>query len=723
MPRIFSSLRIAIVLPVLIVLVALLAAGVTGTLAYDYAEHALTEQAQDKLTVLRIGRATALADYLEDVDGDLYIVSHSDMAARALKDFGLGYDAARRNAPGNDVTAALQRIYITDNPHPDGEKQRLDAGPDGLWYDEQHAVYHPWFRALQEQRGYYDIFLISPDGDVIYTVFKELDFATNLKTGAWADSGLGTVFRDIANNPDPNTVAFVDFEPYGPSAGAPASFIARAVFDERGRYAGVLAYQMPIGRLDHIMQVSAGMGETGEAYLVGSDLLMRSDSRFSDTTTILKILVETDAARAAMAGDEGVMQIRDYRDVPVISAYGHVDFHGVRWGVLAEADVAEVLGPVEDMRHFMGIAAVAVVVVVGILGVVFARTITRPLASMTAAMDRLAHGDLSGAIPARERTDELGDMADAMEVFQSHFQAMETMKADQERERAAAAAARRADLMAMADRFEQDVSGVVTAVTASAREMEQAANALTGSADHTTDQAATVASAAEHTSANVNSVASATEQLAASISEIARQVTQAKTTADDAMAQAERTTGQVRALDEAAGHIGQVIGLITDIASQTNLLALNASIEAARAGEAGRGFAIVANEVKVLASQTARATEEIGRHIGAVQANTEKTVAAISQFAETVGRIGEVSAAVAAAVEQQTAAVSEVSRNTAEAANGTQAVSASIGAVTGSAEDAGRAARAVHTAASDLNQRAADLSATVARFLSGVRAG
>jgi len=722
MNRIVSHVRIAVVLPLLFALIALIAVAVTGALSYWRASGDMIIQAEEKLEALREGRTNALSEYLDSIDGDLDIVAKNAMVARAIKDLGLGFDAARRNAPNKDVVAELHRIYIDDNPHPLGEKYLLDAGADGIWYDEQHAIYHDWFRTLQQRRGYYDVFLISPKGDVIYTVFKELDFATNLNDGEWAGTGLSRVYQQVAANPTPDVVAFDDFKPYKPSYDAPAGFIARAVFNEEGKFVGVLAFQMPIGRINGIMQIKAGMGETGETYLVGADTLMRSDSRLSEASTILARSVDTQATRAALSGAEGVVQAQDYRGEPVISAFGPIDFHGARWAVLSEVERTEVLAPMARLKWFLVLAGLGVLVVVGVLGLVFSRTLTKPLAAMTGTMNQLAKGELQVDIPGTERRDELGEMSNAMTVFKAHFQEMEDLKVAQERERVEAEVARRRSLMEMADRFEQDVSGVVATVSSAANQMESAAQALTNTADRASSRATAVAGAAEQTSANVQTVATATEELAASIQEIARQVEQARSTADAAVAEAKQTTEEVKALDQAAGRISEVLGLINDIASQTNLLALNATIEAARAGDAGKGFAVVANEVKALAGQTARATEDIGKHIGAVQSNTQHAVSAINHFALTVGHIGEISTAVAVAVEQQNAAIGEVSRNTAEAARSTREVSRSIGDVTEASKDAGGAARQVLSAAGDLNQRAADLSNAVSRFLESVRA-
>ena len=720
MSRLLASFRIAVVLPVVIGFITLLTVTVTGSVAYWRAAEDLTAEAQGKLTALREGRTSALTDDLSSIDAELAILASDETVIEALRQFTTAHADLDSNRA--ETHEALQAAYIINNPHAAGDRHRLDAAPGGTAYDQAHGRFHPWFRTVQRRRDYYDVFLIDRDGTVVYTVFKENDFATNLTDGRWSDTGLAQVFQAVVADPTGAAVAFEDFAPYKPSNNAPASFIARAVTSADGAVLGVLAFQMPIGRINHVMQIEAGMGRSGEAYLIGSDTLMRSDSRFSRDSTILARAVNTEPVRRALAGDAGVMIADDYRGVPVVSAFAPIDVYGARWAILVEADVAEVLAPVRHLQWFLGGAGLVILALMGLLGVIISRGLTKPLGAMTGAMGRLAEGDLTVAIPAAGRRDELGDMAQAMAVFKVHAQRVEQMTAEQERQRQQAEVDRRKALVEMADRFESQVAGVVASVSGAAEEMESSARSMSGIADRTSGRATTVAGVAEQTATNVETVASATEELAASIQEIARQVEQAKTVAHDAVAEAKHTTEMVQALDEAAGRISAVLGLISEVADQTNLLALNATIEAARAGDAGKGFAVVASEVKTLAGQTAKATDEIGQHIGEVQANTKATVAAIERFARTVTRIDEISAAVAAAVEQQNAAIGEVSRNTAEAAQGTEAVSRSINDVTIAATESSGAAGQVLSAAGELSQRATELREEVQAFLNGVRA-
>lgn len=275
----------------------------------------------------------------------------------------------------------------------------------------------------------------------------------------------------------------------------------------------------------------------------------------------------------------------------------------------------------------------------------------------------------------------------------------------------------------MADDFEKKVRAVAGTVSRSAEELEGLAGRLVAASDDVGSRSTTVASAAEQAGVNVQTVASAAEQLSASISEISRSVAQSTAINDEAVQQVAQARDTVDGLSRAAARIGEVISLITDIASQTNLLALNATIEAARAGEAGKGFAVVANEVKSLANQTARATEDIARQIEAVQTATREAVAAMDGIGGVIGRISEISGAVAAAVEEQGAATQEISRNVQEAASGTGDVSRTIAEVARLAGDGSSAAREVLDSAGRLSDEAETLGREVEQFLDYMRAG
>ena len=350
------------------------------------------------------------------------------------------------------------------------------------------------------------------------------------------------------------------------------------------------------------------------------------------------------------------------------------------------------------------------------------RGIAGPVVRMCTAMRALAGGDKTIVVPGLGRKDEVGQMADTVQVFKDSMIETERLRADQEAQKERAARERRQAMLDLAAKFESSVGSIVEGVSAAATELQSTAQAMTAAAEDTTRQSTTVAAASEQATQNVQTVASAAEELSASIREISQQVTQASSMINDGVQQATLSSDQVRGLTAAAEKIGDVVKIISDIASQTNLLALNATIEAARAGEAGKGFAVVASEVKALANQTARATGEIGAQIKAIQSATQDSARSIQSIAETIGKVSEVATAIASAVEEQGAATQEISRNVIQAAQGTQEVSGNISGVSQAAQQTGAAATQVLASAGELSQNGEILKAQGQSFLQEVRA-
>ncbi|MDP6704981.1 MAG: methyl-accepting chemotaxis protein [Alphaproteobacteria bacterium] len=367
----------------------------------------------------------------------------------------------------------------------------------------------------------------------------------------------------------------------------------------------------------------------------------------------------------------------------------------------------------------LALAVAGLVLAIGLSAIVV-RTVTQAFRSLVTPMLGLAEGDLETELPPVTKN-EIGDMIEALQVFQKNGLEQKKLAVEQETARAAreARATRIEDLTRS---FDESVAGVIDTVVSAAEEMSSTAQSMTTLADDAAERTTTVSAASEQASANVQTVASAAEELSASVREISGQVTTSADTAGSAVGAAEQATEKVQGLVEASQKIGEVVDLINDIASQTNLLALNATIEAARAGEAGKGFAVVASEVKNLASQTGKATEEIAGQISGIQGATSEAVTAIDEITRTIGQINETASAIAAAVEEQGAATGEISRNAQEAAGGTQQVSDTIVGVSEAAAETGQSAGQVLEAARELSRQSETLRGVVDMFLSDVRA-
>jgi len=419
----------------------------------------------------------------------------------------------------------------------------------------------------------------------------------------------------------------------------------------------------------------------------------------------------------ALAGEVKAMSESFAAVEPVIEAIsGEVN------GLRAAADRSRI--EVRDAVQWQ--MTVAILLIAGLVlgaGFFIGRSVSRPLSEMSTAMIDLAKGNFSIVLPGLGRTDEIGEIAQAVETLKITAQQKARDEAEAKvRQDQIAAGQRKQDMIKLADSFESAVGEIVETVSAASVELEASAGTLTSTAERAQQLTTTVAAASEEASTNVQSVASATEEMSSSVNEISRQVQESARIANEAVDQAHKTNDRVSELSKAASRIGDVVELISTIAGQTNLLALNATIEAARAGEAGRGFAVVASEVKALAEQTAKATGEIGQQIAGIQSATQDSVGAIKEISDTIGKLSEISSTIAAAVEEQGAATQEISRNVQQAAQGTSRVSVNIGDVQRGATETGSASSQVLASAQSLSVESNRLKLELGKFLDSVRA-
>lgn len=356
------------------------------------------------------------------------------------------------------------------------------------------------------------------------------------------------------------------------------------------------------------------------------------------------------------------------------------------------------------------------------LGGFLAYTLANPIQRMTGAMTSMAKGDLAVDVTDQDRSDEIGEMANALGAFKDQLANARKLEAERAEQERLAEISRKQELNGMADNFEAGVGQVVEAVREAANELQRASGQMSTAAEETSTQATSVAAAAEEASSNVQTVATATEELSSSIEGVAQQVQRSSDVAASAVQRADVTSQAMEELSKQVTKITEIVDLITDVAGQTNLLALNATIEAARAGEAGKGFAVVASEVKTLANQTAQATEQIAQQIEAVRNGTTKAAESIESITQVIAEMNEIAASVNDAIGQQTQATNEIASNVSQASQGTQDVSTTIVSVEASARETGQTASEINSSASSLSSQAETLSSQVNNFLEQVRA-
>ena len=704
-------MRISKKLPLFIVGCVLVSQLMTGIWNYHQANLGTLELLKEDVTGIQQEKAAALNLYLDSIKEDLILTAESENARAGIKRFIEAWNGLE----GVNRTQYLQTWYPKD------KNKDLTQAQDGTLYSALHSTIHPWFRDLQTRRDYYDVFLIDPRGNVVYTVFKELDYATNLINGPWKNTDLATVFNK-ASLASAGEAFLSDFRPYNPSADVPASFIATPIFDHDGTRLGVLAFQMPVARLNALMQ-SKSLGNNGHVYLVGEDKLLRTDSHLTEQDDILTTKADTASVRYALKGESGAGFFTGFRGNTVFSAYMPFEYMGVHYALMADVNEGRALAMVTTIRNNTIATVMGGIIIFAIIGILFVRSITSRLNGLNQAMSEIAEGNISIDVPSTDNKDEIGDMARALEIFKENTVRTREMEAEQEKQKQRAETEKKQGMQTLANNFESRVQGIINSVASASTELYQTAEAMSASISLASDKANAVATASHETSHNVQSVASATDEMTASVREITEQVSKSSRMVQDAVDKVQKADATSQSLENSARQIGSVVELIQDIAGQINLLALNATIESARAGEAGKGFAVVATEVKNLAGQTAQATDEIARQINSIQLVSRDVIETLSAIKGAINHINEYSSAVSAAIEEQSAVTDEIASNMGSAAQKTQQISSNIGDVTGSTSEASHSASQVLDAARSLSQEAETLRREVDGFISEVRNG
>ena len=735
------SLSIRLKIPAAVIGLSLAVATLVLSMAYVTVRDQAVQDARDEIARLAAVERDAIARWFRDTGNEVVGLAANPTVAKSLAQL-----RSSVRELGDDALDQLHRIYVTDNPNPPGQRARLTKPDVKGAYHFRHEALHGYFDTLISRSGYADIFLITTGGDLLYSYAKEDDFATNLLTGPYAATDLARVFS-LAAAMKPGEIAMSDFLPYGPSSDAPAMFLATPIDDSYGNLAGVLAIRLPTGHLQRVLEDAAGGIADIDTYVTGTDLRLRAAVSGSEMAplSVLSGLSHLEHPVQVASGDGGpaaTLASGAFEDALLQSGQRGLAVAerlalpgGGTWLVAVEMETGVILAGPRDFLHKSLIFAFFALLGVGMAGWLLARSVTRPVARLSAALTRIGGGDLDSMVTDRLRSDEVGAMARDLEGLRLSLAEARDTTARQDLARTASDrsidALRQAlqrlsdgDLVqhlddpfpAETESLRLDFNRAIAQLNTTMADVVQAAGDIGTSAQAVGTAASDLSRRTETQAATLEETAAALDELTASVRSAADSASHVERITLDARSEADQSAGVVKStvsamteIETSARHITQIIGVIDDIAFQTNLLALNAGVEAARAGDAGKGFAVVASEVRALAQRSSAAAKEIKTLIATSGQQVEIGVARVAETGQSLTRIAQ-------RVQDIAGLISTIARAAAEQSSGLSEINTGMIQLDSVTQQNAAMAGEAETASQTMAHGAVNLQQLVARF-------
>lgn len=594
---------IAFKIPAYMLAMSLIAMLIVGGFGVSRVSRAYIEETERTLSLITVAKRDAMQDYMRSIDADLLTIASSPQTIIASRAFARGYTALP------NPSQQAQKLYVQDNPNAADRRELFDMATDGSDYSRTHALYHPWLRNYRKTKEYTNILIIDPAGNVVYSVLKGADYATNLVSGQWSDTTLAAAYR-AANAGAPGEVFYQRFKRYPAMNDEPAAFLSAPVFDGAERV-GVLVFQMPIERLNRTLSGNGGLGHTGDFVLIGPDGTYRNDTPRTP---------ENDMLRTRYTGVHNLATLSEnvdtWRDDGMIISGTAFDFHGARQQLLARITEAEVNEPLNRAIFITAAIGAGLLLLIALLSILLGRSLARPIMKTVSVIEQFASGDLDVTLD-ENHNDEIGAMAKAINRMRSNLSRTVTVA----RQLADNVASGSTQLQEAARQVSDGVNDQASSVQETAASMEQMAASIRQNADASSRTQST----STHIAEDARICARAMQQTASAMKDIA----------DKSMA-------------------------VEDITRKIELLALNASVEAARAGEHGKGFAVVAAEVSKLAELSKEAASAIQQSSIEGKNTAEKTNQMLTALLPEIEKAKDLVEGISVASEEQATGAQQV---------------------------------------------------------------